>query len=283
MDVNFDVWVDSGKDFSIDMNSGLDTFKGASEVTRKVAETLLTKHVPKQLHHSNKIRTQLRQSFKGSFIQTFALSIDDPVLEENYKKIGKTAFIELLTYFMSEALYQESPDLSKKATSILKKLGDELTEKLVEELRVSALGHLHTVSNNFNQKVQLRYYKNKSKKEMVVLAKLDRATGEVLKPKTDKSIITLEASITRLNINTGNGRLQIKGEIGTTAFGFSQPGHYPQRDKVLKQKLSDNLHVNNVIGPDKKKWKTIKLQAHSQRAKHGRIIKYIIEGIADAK
>lgn len=282
MDVNFDVWVDSGKDFSIDMNSGLDTFKGASEVTRKVAETLLTKHVPKQLHHSNKIRTQLRQNFKGSFVQTFSLSIDDPELEENYRKIGKGAFIELISYFMSESLYQESPELSNKARSTLKKLGDKLTEQLIEELRVSSLAHLHTVSTNFNQEVQLRYYKNKSKKETVVVAKVDQTTGEVLKPKTDTTTVTLEASITRLNINTGNGRLQIKGDTGTVAFGFSRPGHYPHRDKVLKQKLSDNLHVNNGIGSDKKKWKTIKLKAHTQKAQHGRIIKYIIEGIADA-
>ncbi|MGP8305029.1 hypothetical protein [Vibrio sp. YIC-376] len=279
MSVNFDVWIDS-EDFSVDMNAGLETLKGASEVTRQVAGTLLNEKVPKQLMSENKVRTKLRKNFKGSFIQTFTLELEDPELQKRFNKIGKATFTELVSYFVHEALYQEGAELSQKAKNILEKLGDKLADELISQLRVSSLTHLHSVSTHFGKDVKLRYRKNKT--EQTVLAQLDRGTSATLKPKTNRKVIDLEASITRLNINTGNGRLQLKGAHETIAFGFPQQIKFIAQNKALKQKLSDNLHVNNGLGADRDNWKTLKLRAHTQTTNSGRVIKYIIEGILDA-
>lgn len=279
MDVNFDVWVD-GEDFAIDMNSGLETFRGASEVTRKIAGTLLNEKVPKQLTNESKVRTKLRKNFKGSFIQTFSLDIEDPELQHRFKKIGKINFIELVEYFISEALYIESRELSKKAKKVLDALGDKLADELIEELRVSALGHLHSMSSHFNKNVKLRYRPNRN--EQLVLATLDRETGATLKPKENKRVIDLEASITRLNINTGNGRLQLRGANETVAFGFPQQVKFIEQNRAIKQMFSDNLHVNNGLGVDREHWKTLSLRVSTQTTSNGRIIKYIVRGINDA-
>ncbi|EGQ8526794.1 hypothetical protein QNE50_001713 [Vibrio parahaemolyticus] len=279
MSVYFDVWID-GDDFSVDMNAGLETFRGASEVTRKVAGTLLTEKVPKQLTSDSKVRTKLRKNFKGSFIQTFTLELEDPELQSRFRKIGKVPFTELVSYFVHEALYKESPELSQKASKALDNLGDDLAEELIEELRVSALSHLHSVATHFNKDVKLRYRQNRT--DHIVLAKLDRGTGSTLRTCMNPKVIELEASITRLNINTGNGRLQIKGASETIAFGFPQQVKFIEQNKALKQKLSDNLHVNNGLGSDRDKWKTLKLRASTQTTSNGRIIKYIVQGILDA-
>ncbi|MCD9558346.1 hypothetical protein GRJ22_18410 [Photobacterium carnosum] len=279
MDIDFDIWIDS-ENFSVDMNTGLDTFKGASEVIRKVAGTLLTEHVPKKLTNDSKIRTQLKKNFKGSFIQTFSLVLEDVNLQKRFSEIGKVPFAELVSYFIHEALYQESQKLSKKAQMLLDNLGDELAEGLTEELRVSALTHLHAVATHSNKDIKLRYRPNNI--EQTVLAKLDRGTSAILKPQVNKKTIELEASITRLNINTGNGRLQIKGANETISFGFPEQVKFIQQNKILKQKFSHNLHINNGLGSDRENWKTLKLKAHTQTTNNGRIIKYIIEGFFDA-
>lgn len=152
MSISFDVVIASD-DYSVDMNSGLDTLKGASEATRQIATTILEERVPERLSSESKVRTNLKKSFKGSFGQQFSIDIYDIDVQKRLNKIGKKAFVELISYFINEALYQESLELSPKAKKILKGLGVELEEKLIQQLQRSSLEHLHTVSNNFNQDV----------------------------------------------------------------------------------------------------------------------------------
>ncbi|MCL1092872.1 hypothetical protein [Shewanella kaireitica] len=277
MGINFDVLIDSD-DYSVDMNTGLETLKGASEVTRKIAGTLLTEHVPKNLTNENKVRTKLKKSFKGSFGQTFTLEIEDLELKKRFNKIGKEPFAELVSYFIHEALYLESAELSKKAQKTLDNLGDILEEKLTEELRVSSLAHLHSVATSFNQEVKLRF--RQSRAEQIILAELDRTSSATLKSKTDTKEIRIEASITRLNINTGNGRLQLFDAGETVAFGFPAQVKFREQNRSLKQKFSDNLHINNGL-KNRDDWKTLKLKAYTKKTNNNRIIKYLIIGIID--
>ncbi|WP_219927537.1 hypothetical protein, partial [Aeromonas sp. HMWF017] len=108
MTLNFDVLIDSD-DYSVDMTSGLETLQGASEVTRQIAETLLTEHVPQHLTSASRVRTKLKRTFNGSYGQIYSLEINDEILGERYKRIGKKTFLELMSYFINEALYLESP------------------------------------------------------------------------------------------------------------------------------------------------------------------------------
>ncbi|CCN33117.1 conserved hypothetical protein [Vibrio nigripulchritudo SO65] len=277
MSVNFDVVIASD-DYSVDMNSGLDTLKGASEAARQIATTILEERVPERLSSESKVRTNLKKSFKGSFGQQFSIDIYDVDVQKRFTKIGKKAFTELISYFINEALYQESLELSTKAKKVLKDLGVELEEKLIKQLQRSSLDHLHTVSNNFNQDVKLRY--RQSREKQTILAKVDRATHATLKPRTDKTKRDITASITRLNINTGNGRLQIQGEDETVAFGFPATKKYLELKAASKTPFSENLHTNN--SRPREEWETLQLRVHTQTTNTGQVIKYIVEGIIDA-
>ncbi|OCH12634.1 hypothetical protein [Aliivibrio fischeri] len=277
MSINFDV-VMASNDYSVDMNSGLDTLKGASEATRQIATTILEERVPERLSSESKVRTNLKRSFKGSFGQQFSINIYDVDVQRRFNTIGKKAFVELISYFINEALYQESLELSPKAKKVLKDLGIELEEKLIKQLQRSSLDHLHTVSNNFNQDVKLRY--RQSREKQTILAKVDRATHATLKPRTDTTRRDITASITRLNINTGNGRLQIQGADETVAFGFPATKRYQELKVASKTPFSENLHTNN--SKSREEWETLQLRVHTQTTSTGRIIKYIIEGIIDA-
>ena len=277
MSVNFDV-VMASEDYSVDMNSGLETLKGASEASRQIATTILTERVPERLSSESKVRTNLKKSFKGSFGQQFSIDIYDTDLQKRFNKIGKQAFAELVSYFINEALFQESLELSSKANKVLEDLGIDLEERLIKQLQKSSLDHLHAVSNNFNQEVKLRYRQSRDKQ--TILAKVDRATHATLKPRTDKKKRHITASITRLNINTGNGRLLIQGENETVAFGFPIQKKYRDLKAAAKTPFSENLHVNN--GKPNDEWETLQLLVHTQTTITGQIIKYIVEGITDA-
>ena len=274
MCINFDIVIDSD-DYSVDMNSGLETLKGASEATRQIATTLLSGQVPKKLTSVSKIRTKLRKTFKGSFGQEYSLEIGCIDLKEKYEGIGEEVFSELIGYFINEALYEESPELSSSANERIVDLGEELCDELIEQLRKSSLERLHAVSKNFNQNVKLRYRRNTNIQNTLV--HINKKTYLSLIPVTNKDKINITASITRLNINTGNGRLLIPGESETVSFGF--PSRYKDVRQAAKKKFSENLDNNNGIHTDK--WKTLRLIAHTQTTKDGRVIKYLIEGILD--
>ncbi|TVO36208.1 hypothetical protein [Vibrio algivorus] len=274
MSISFDVVINS-EDYSVDMNSGLDTLKGASEVTQQIATTLLVDKVPQKLTSDNKVRTTLKRSFKGSFGQVFSLEFYDEEAKKRFNKMGKSVFIELMSYFINEALFQNTLKLSKKATATLEKMGGELEENLLNQLRKSSLSHLHASPNKFNKDVSLRF--RKSRVEQKVIATLNKETYKTLVPKTDRKKIQITASITRLNINTGNGRLLLKGKDETIAFGFPLQKHYRQLKVASKKIFSDNLHINN--GQEKENWKTLNLVAHTLKTHDGKIIKYLLEGI----
>jgi hypothetical protein len=277
MGINLDVVIDS-YDYSVDMNSGLETLKGASEATRQIATTILEERVPERLSSESKVRTNLKKTFKGSFGQEFSIDFYDVDVEARFKKIGGKAFAELISYFINEALYQDSLPLSDRAQKVLEGLGDELEQKLIEQLQKSSLDHLHNISNNFNQNVKIRH--RQSRERQTILSTINSATYETLRPVTDNTKNEITASITRLNINTGNGRLLIKGEDETVAFGFPAQKKYRDLKLAAKQPFSNNLHMNN--GKPTEEWETLKLQVHTQKTTSGNIIKYIIEDIIDA-
>ncbi|ACO79365.1 hypothetical protein AvCA_32020 [Azotobacter vinelandii CA] len=216
MSLNLDVIIDTPEQ-SVDMKAGLDTLQGTSDAIRTIGETVLSEKISERLSHKGKVRTTLKKSFKGSYGHTFSLDIHDEELKRKFNSIGKTVFSELISYFISESLYKESEQLSAKAQKIVDNLGDTI-EGLVKQLRKSPLNNVHEVSTKFNYDVKLRFRKSAS--EQVVISHFDKHAAEVLQAKEDKQKIDIIASIARLNINTGNGRLLLKDADETVAFGF---------------------------------------------------------------
>jgi len=162
--------------------------------------------------------------------------------------------------------------LSERAQNVLNKLGDT-AEKIVGQLRVSSLENIHEISMKFNHDVKIRYRKNRD--DQTVIAKFNRDTAKVLEATESNEREDLEVVVTRLNIHTGNGRLQIKGATETVAFGFRAA--YKAIKITAKKTLSENLDQNNGVPNDR--WKYLRISANPVKLKDGKIVKYIVKGI----
>jgi hypothetical protein len=270
MSINFDVVIDSTDD-SVDMKSGLDTLQGVSDATRYIAETILTERVPERQTHKARVRTTLKQSFRGSYGQKFSVDVYDDKLQTRFNKIGKAAFAELISYYLKDSIYLEPGDLSAKAQLIVERLG-ERSDELVQQLRVSSLQRIHEVSTKFGHDVKIRY--RKSRDEQIILAQFNYNTSTVLDAALSNEELSLVVGITRLNTKTGNGRLQIIGENETIAFGFS--GDYESLEITAKKLFSENLHYNN--GRPREHWHHLQISASPIRLPDGKVIKYIVKG-----
>jgi hypothetical protein len=270
MPLNLDIVIDT-EDYEVDMKAGLETLQGASEATLSIVETLVTGKVSLRHRGVSSVRTILKKTFKGSYGQVFAVEISDEELQREYRKIGNTTFVELMSYFMKESLYLESADLSIKAQKIVDNLGDS-AEALIKKLRVSSMENIHKVSTKFDHDVKIRY--RKSLNEKVVIASFNKSTVLALQATESDKNTDITASITRLNINTGNGRLLLKGADETVAFGFGI--EYKEVRLEAKKKFSENLDHNNGI--DSSKWKNLKIIARPIKLRDGKIVKYIVTG-----
>lgn len=270
MSINFDVVIDSSDD-SVDMKAGLDTLQGVSDATRYIAETLLSERVPERQTHKAKVRTTMKQSFRGSYGQKFSIDIYDDKLQSRFNKIGKAVFAELVSHFLKDSIYAEHADLSPKAQIIIEQLG-ELHEELVQRLRTSSLSNIHEVTTKFGYDVKVRY--RKSRDDQIILAQFDTETAGVLEAVQSNETVDLVAGITRLNTHTGNGRLQILNENETIAFGFG--GQYQSLEITAKKRFSENLHFNN--GRPRDHWAYLNITASPIRLRDGRVIKYIVKG-----
>lgn len=270
MSVNFDVVIATTED-SVDMKSGLHTLQGISDATRYIAEAILGERVPERQSHKAKVRTMLKQSFKGSYGQKFSIDIFDDKLQKKLNKISRAVFAELVGYYLKDSMYADPGNLSIKGQAIVDQLG-ELSEELVQQLRISSLKEIHEVSTKFDHDVKIRY--RKSRDEQIILAQFDSESAKVLETTLSDEEIEIVAGITRLNTHTGNGRLQLMGEGEATAFGFG--ADYKTIEIFGKKRFSENLHYNN--GRDKDQWHYLNIKATTIRLHDGRIIKYIVKG-----
>jgi hypothetical protein len=271
MTINFDLVIDTKED-PLDMKAGLDSMQGVSDALRCIAESVLTGSVPKRQSPKGRVRTSLKKSFKGSYGQEFSLEIYDSALEKKLKLIGKPAFIELVAYFINESLYKESNTLSRNAQKALNSLG-EAAEDIVGQLRVSSLEKIHETSIKFNHSIKFR--QKISRNRQAIIAKFDRNTAKVLQAEKSDEVIDINISVTRLNIHTGNGRLQIIDQNETVAFGFDSE----YRDVTLEAKkfFSENLNHNNGI--EKSDWKYLTISVNPIKLKDGKIIKFIVKAL----
>ncbi|KRW82923.1 hypothetical protein [Marinobacter sp. P4B1] len=270
MTINFDLVIETTED-SVDMKAGLESMQGVSDALRCVAESVLTGKTPQRQTHKSKVRTSLKKSFKGSYGQVFSVDIYDDKLNKKLKTIGRPAFAELISYFISESLYIEARPLSARAKKTLDELGEQ-SESVVNQLRVSALENIHQISLKFNHDIKIRY--RKSRNDITTLANFNRNTAKSLEAKTSNETVDLNVIVTRLNIHTGNGRLQVEGQDETVAFGFG----ITYRDVRLEAKkiFSENLNHNNGLKPSE--WQYIKISASPVRLKDGRVVKHIVKG-----
>lgn len=267
--MNFDIVIDSHDD-SIDMKTGLETFKGVSDATRIIVESILSDNVVKRQSYKSNVRTNLKQTFKGSYGLMYNLEIYDTSLKDKFNQIGQKTFAEIMTYFINESLFLESENLSSQAERIIEKFGDNNSEDLIQQLRASPLNNIHKTPTVFEHNVKINF--RKSQKTSTQIAKFDSNTAESLRATIADEGYDITASITRFNIFTGNGRLLVKNTSQTVAFGFKKK--YGDINIDAKRKFSTNLNENN--GLPQNKWKYLKINVLPIQLQDGKIIKYIV-------
>lgn len=260
------------EEHAVDMKTGLETISGASEAVRSVVEAVLTDKVSQRNTSANKVRNTMMESFEGSYGLVFEVGTEDPELKAKLSSIDKEVMSQVISYFMSEALYQESPPLSPDATMLIRDISAETQESLIEKLRRSPLQNAVSVPSTYGHSVVLKTHVGELDRRDIII--LNNRSKTNLSPKTNKDVVKLRACITRLNINTGNGRLLIEGQTETVAFGF--PSAYKEVRVAAKKRFSENLDKNNGLSSDK--WEYIDIVATTLRLKSGHIIKYLISG-----
>lgn len=271
MEINYDITIQT-EESEIDLKAGIETIEGAAETTRCIIETIASQHVPQRQSSKSNVRAKLKHTFKGSYGLRFSIEINDLHDQKSIRKIKKETVAELTTYFINEALYKESNELTDEAKVIIEKL-EQNSELLVSQLRVSSLAKLHKVARLFNQNIKLRQIKSHSEK--FILGEFTRDSSHILDAKATKESLIISAGITRFNIYTGNGRLLPKDSNETVAFGFKS--NYKDIKMKTKKIFSENLDYNN--GLDSEKMKNINLEVTPIKVHNDKVVKYIINKI----
>lgn len=269
--LNMDIVVCSSEN-DIDMQYGLETLKGTSDVISIAAETILRERVPDKRTHRSDVRTRLKSTFKGSYGQKFSIEVEDRELRSRLRKIGDDTFLEIISYFVSEALYLDTPSLSKKASAVVKDL-DVVSEKLLERLK-EPLIEMHKISNYFDHDIQVRYRKRGVNPKPVLALDDNTARNITEAVKSDEETF-MDVVIVRFHSITGNGRFYIK-DLGTIE-SFSFESKLAIVTYQLKKTISQNLHDNNTVKPEDGSF--IKVRVKSISLHSGKIIKYLISGI----
>ncbi len=267
MKVSFDVVMKSG-DKDVDMDYAIDTLSGTAEVTCLLAEGILNQKVIKRRTSANEVRAILKQSFKSSYGQNFDLILNN---DEHIRELGKMTrivFSEVMQYFISEALYIESPQVTKKAADVIATLSD-IEDDLIDRIR-RPLASMHQITIQSGYNVELNYKRPSNEFKIITL---NSDTGRnITQSEIIKEPVIIMAAITRYNTRTGNGRLLLPGEDKTVAFGFL--------DKMVnikssqRRKITANLHYNTALAQDD--YLPITLHVRKVNVLSGETVKYLI-------
>ena len=109
--------------------------------------------------------SSLKKTFKGSYGQVFSIETYTRDSTNRLREIGKDVFAELMAYFLAEAVYQDSNELSKEAKEILERLSASTINKLLARLR-EPLKNIHRVNKAFNYPVTIDLF-HKSKNDLL--------------------------------------------------------------------------------------------------------------------
>ncbi|CAK2505646.1 conserved hypothetical protein [Vibrio crassostreae] len=272
MKVNLDIVIGS-PDNEIDMQYGLETLKGTSDVVSIAAEAILRARVPEKRTHKSDARTKLKQSFTGSYGHKFSIEIVDKELQSRLRKIGTDTFLEVLSYFVLEALYLDTGQLSPDAEALVDELSD-ITDKLVDRLK-EPLVDTHKIANYFNYDIKLRQRKRGWPEPKELLLFNNCTAKNITDAERSDVEEEMDVVIVRFHSITGNGRFYIKAQEEIESFGFASKVRAVNDE--MRKAISSNLHKNNTLPPENGEF--IKVRVKRVALPTGKVIKYLITGI----
>lgn len=267
MKVSLDLVINSG-DEDVDMEYALQTLLAASGVASVITEAVLRGKVKEKIYPKNEVRTKLKHSFSGSYGQAFDVVILDKKIQARLRNMTRAVFSEVMSYYIHESLFVESPVMSVEAEYVIESLQD-IEDELTKTLR-NRLKSMHKISEMCHYSVDLNYRKPGQKQK---IATLDDTTALNISELTESGNVSeIEVIITRFNTFTGNGRLLINGEDKTISFGFLNGLKYVTESQ--KKIISKNLHDNNDVDEAQRQYVTLKVK--SLAISNGDIVKYLI-------
>ncbi|OCP52566.1 hypothetical protein AKH04_22705 [Vibrio parahaemolyticus] len=272
MKVNLDIVIGS-PDNEIDMQYGLETLKGTSDVVSIAAEAILRARVPEKRTHKSDARTKLKQSFTGSYGHKFSIEIVDKELQSRLRKIGTDTFLEVLSYFVLEALYLDTGQLSPEAEALVDELSD-ITDKLVDRLK-EPLVDTHKIANYFNYDIKLRQRKRGLPEPKELLIFNNCTAKNITDAERSDVEEEMDVVIVRFHSITGNGRFYIKAQEEIESFGFASKVRAVNDE--MRKAISSNLHKNNTLPPENGEFMKVKVKRVALPT--GKVIKYLITGI----
>ncbi|EIK0774873.1 hypothetical protein [Vibrio parahaemolyticus] len=272
MKVNLDIVIGS-PDNEIDMQYGLETLKGTSDVVSIAAEAILRARVPEKRTHKSDARTKLKQSFTGSYGHKFSIEIVDKELQSRLRKIGTDTFLEVLSYFVLEALYLDTGQLSPDAEALVDELSD-ITDKLVDRLK-EPLVDTHKIANYFNYDIKLRQRKRGLPEPKELLLFNNCTAKNITDAERSDVEEEMDVVIVRFHSITGNGRFYIKAQEEIESFGFASKVRAVNDE--MRKAISSNLHKNNTLPPENGEF--MKVRVKRVALPTGKVIKYLITGI----
>ncbi|MBY7882621.1 hypothetical protein KW471_03495 [Vibrio fluvialis] len=272
MKVNLDIVIGS-PDNEIDMQYGLETLKGTSDVVSIAAEAILRARVPEKRTHKSDARTKLKQSFTGSYGHKFSIEIVDKELQSRLRKIGTDTFLEVLSYFVLEALYLDTGQLSAEAEALVDELSD-ITDKLVDRLK-EPLVDTHKIANYFNYDIKLRQRKRGLSEPKELLLFNNCTAKNITDAERSDVEEEMDVVIVRFHSITGNGRFYIKAQEEIESFGFASKVRAVNDE--MRKAISSNLHKNNTLPPENGEFMKVKVKRVALPT--GKVIKYLITGI----
>ncbi|WKV96814.1 hypothetical protein PYV50_24715 [Pseudomonas sp. H22_DOA] len=167
-------------------------------------------------------KTALRKNYKGSFVQTFALLIQDAKTLAAYKKLGFEGFAEFLKVIFGASVGKDHEPIRRGSKRLLKEFDDieSLTDR-IENIMLDFHSPIKYQGLSIKFKVGPRLIETFDYK---TLAYID----DELKSKTIEEIIV---GVSKFNGRTGTGRFiyEMEGE----SFPF-----YPVKNKINQKMMA---------------------------------------------
>ena len=151
----------------LDMMHGSTTFIGASTLITRLADAALDEGIVEKRQTSNPIRADLQRNFESSFGQNFVIRVKGEELVRKLNDIGKKTFCEVIQFYVQESLYQEPPELSRRASQIVDRLSG-IHEDLLAHIR-NPMKDLHKVTEAYGYDITLQHRIEGGKTDIVSL------------------------------------------------------------------------------------------------------------------
>lgn len=276
MEIQFDTLIKCPKERkSINMKDGLTTFENMANILITIIQTIADKRVPKQKTHKNTVRANMNDTFivPEPYGLNFKIAISGKS-ENALAGFDEGSIIELIQYYLAEALYQgiDVSSLTSRSKSFVEN-EEALGLHLIAQLRGKMLSKAHQMFRNYEDNAELRYKPNGVVNKVIQV--FNQESFDTVNVEEQPNHEDIKAVITKFNTLTGTGRLRLTKRQETFAFHISG---YKGMSIENRRKFSQNSTTNTGIN-DEENFKYMSIRTKCYKRCDGKIVKYVVQNI----